>query len=175
MINIENLYHISFDIAGIHFDAFSTRKGISKLYLNANPDRFNDIKKTKLHPDDPFMFNIYTELKEYFNHQRKKFDVILDVKGTPFQKRVWKQLQKISFGEIVSYKFIAEKIRQPKAFRAVGHANALNPVAIIIPCHRVVNVDGNLGGYAAGLSIKEKLLELEGCKSLDLFNSIEVN
>ncbi len=168
----ENLYHSTFDIAGIHFDAFSTIKGISKLYLNANPDKFKDIKKTKLHPDDPFMFNLYNELKEYFNHQRKKFDIMLDIKGTPFQKRVWKQLQKIPFGEIVSYKYIAVKIRQPKAFRAVGHANALNPVAIIIPCHRVVNVNGNLCGYAAGLSIKEKLLELEGCKSLDLFNSI---
>ncbi len=172
MINEENLYHSSFEIAGIKFDAFSTRKGISKLYLNASPDKFKKIKKTKLHPDDPFMFNIYSELNEYFNHQRKQFDIPLDITGTPFQKRVWKQLQKIPFGEVVTYKYIAEKIRQPKAFRAVGHANGLNPVSIIIPCHRVVNVNGNLGGYAAGLNIKEKLLELEGCKSLDLFNSI---
>lgn len=171
MINRENLYHSSFDIAGIHFDAFSTRKGISKLYLNAPSTKFKDIKKTKLHPDDPFMFNVYSELKEYFKHQRKEFDILLDIKGTPFQKRVWKQLKKIPFGEIVSYKFIAEKIRQPKAFRAVGHANASNPVSIIIPCHRVVNINGNLCGYAAGLEVKEKLLELEGCKSLDLFNS----
>lgn len=172
MINIENLYHSSFDIAGIHFDTFSTRKGISKLYLNADPDKFKDIKKTKLHPDDSFLFNIYSELKEYFNHQRKVFDVVLDIKGTPFQRRVWKQLQKIPFGEVVSYKHIAERIRQPKAFRAVGHANATNPISIIIPCHRVININGNLGGYSAGLAIKEKLLELEGCKSLDLFNSV---
>ena len=172
MINRENLYHSSFDIVRIHFDAFSSRKGISKLYLNAPHEKFKDIKKTKLHPDDTFMFNLYNELEEYFNNQRKKFDIMIDIKGTPFQKRVWKQLQKIPFGKIVSYKYIAEKIRQPNAFRAVGNANALNPVAIIIPCHRVVNINGNIGGYAAGLSIKEKLLELEGCKSLDLFNSI---
>jgi len=172
MINTDNLYYSSFDIAGIHFDTFSTIKGISKLFLNASPDKFKDIKKTKLHPDDPFMFNVYNELNEYFNYQRKEFEIPLDIKGTSFQKRVWKQLQKIPFGEVVSYKHIAEKIRQPKAYRAVGHANAANPISIIIPCHRVININGNLGGYSAGLVIKEKLLELEGCKSLNLFNSI---
>lgn len=172
MITRENLYHSSFDIKGIHFDVFSTRKGISKLYLNASYEKTKDIKKTKLHPDDPFMFNIYTQLKEYFNLKRKSFNILLDISGTPFQKRVWKQLQNIPYGEIVSYKTIAEKIKQPKAFRAVGHANSQNPVAIIIPCHRVINIDGTIGGYAGGIEIKEKLLELEGVKSLDLFNTI---
>lgn len=171
MITKENLYHCSFDISGIHFDAFSTRKGISKLFLNAASERFRDIRKTKLHPDDPFMFNIYTQLKEYFNLKRKEFNVMLDIYGTPFQKRVWKQLQTIPFGEIVSYKNIAERIKQPNAFRAVGHANSVNPVAIIIPCHRVINIDGTIGGYAGGIDVKEKLLELEGVKSLNLFNT----
>ena len=172
MITKENLYHCSFDISEIHFDVFSTIKGISKLFLNALPERFKDIKKTKLHPDDPFMFNIYTQLKEYFNLKRKEFNVMLDITGTPFQKRVWKQLQTIPFGEIVSYKTIAERIKQPNAFRAVGHANSVNPVAIIIPCHRVINIDGTIGGYAGGVDVKEKLLELEGVKSLNLFNTI---
>jgi len=172
MITRENLYHSSFDISGIHFDAFSTIKGISKLFLNADAEKFKNIKETHLHPDDPFMFNIHSQLKEYFNLKRKDFNIMLDIKGTPFQKRVWKQLQKIPYGEVVTYKYIAKQIRQPKAYRAVGRANGLNPVSIIIPCHRVINVDGNLGGYAAGLQIKEKLLELEGCKSLDLFNPV---
>ncbi|PIW69289.1 MAG: hypothetical protein COW08_07975 [Ignavibacteriales bacterium CG12_big_fil_rev_8_21_14_0_65_30_8] len=118
------------------------------------------------------MFNIYTQLKEYFNLKRKEFNVMLDITGTPFQKRVWKQLQTIPFGEIVSYKTIAERIKQPNAFRAVGHANSVNPVAIIIPCHRVINIDGTIGGYAGGVDVKEKLLELEGVKSLNLFNTI---
>ena len=172
MLTRENLYHSSFDIKEIHLDVFSTRKGISKILLNASSETIKDIKKTKLHPDDPFMFNIYTQLNEYFNLKRKEFNIMLDITGTPFQKRVWKQLQTIPFGEIVSYKNIAERIRQPKAFRAVGHANSVNPVAIIIPCHRVVNIDGTIGGYAGGIDVKEKLLELEGVKSLNLFNTI---
>jgi len=172
MLTRENLYHSSFDLEGIHFDAFSTRKGISKLLLNTPPEIIINIRKTKLHPDDPFMFDIYSELKEYFNLKRKDFNIMLDISGRPFQKRVWKQLQNIPFGEIVSYKTIAERIKQPKAFRAIGHANSVNPVAIIIPCHRVINSDGTIGGYSGGIGVKEKLLELEGVKSLNLFNTI---
>ncbi|MEO8399806.1 MAG: methylated-DNA--[protein]-cysteine S-methyltransferase [Ignavibacteriaceae bacterium] len=125
---------------------------------------------TQLYNDDPFMFNVFEELEEYFNLKRKSFTVKLDEKGTEFQKRVWKELRKIPYGETFSYKKISENLGDPNLVRAVGRANGANPIPIITPCHRVINSDGKLGGYSAGLMIKEKLLELEGSLSLELFN-----
>lgn len=101
------------------------------------------------------------ELQEYFAGQRKNFDVPLDVQGTEFQKKVWQQLSEIPYGKTFSYSDIANKMKKPKAMRAVGSANGKNPVWIIIPCHRVIAANGTLGGYAGGLPMKKKLLELE--------------
>lgn len=101
------------------------------------------------------------ELTAYFAGQLRSFTVTLDVAGTPFQKEVWQQLQKIPYGQTCSYKDIASGIKNPKAVRAVGSANGRNPLAIIIPCHRVIAADGTLGGYSGGLDIKTKLLSLE--------------
>jgi methylated-DNA-[protein]-cysteine S-methyltransferase len=101
------------------------------------------------------------ELEEYFRGERKSFDVLLDLRGTEFQKKVWNQLLKIPYGQTNSYQEVAKKICHERAVRAVGTANGRNPVSIIIPCHRVISSDGSLGGYAGGLSIKEKLLKLE--------------
>ena len=101
------------------------------------------------------------QLEEYFNRKRYKFDVPLAPKGTVFQQSVWSALQEIPCGETRTYKQIAEKINNPKACRAVGLANNRNPIWILIPCHRVVGSDGGLTGYAGGLEMKQKLLELE--------------
>lgn len=101
------------------------------------------------------------QLTEYFRGKRKSFNVPFDVLGTPFQKKVWNALSTIPYGKTASYKDIAEKIRNKKAFRAVGTANGKNPLCIIVPCHRVIAADGTLGGYSGGLSIKKKLLALE--------------
>ncbi len=103
-----------------------------------------------------------TELNEYFAHKRQKFTVPLEIIGTPFQKKVWKALRGIPYGQTSSYKDIAGRIRHGKAMRAVGTANGCNPHAIIVPCHRVIAHDGTLGGYAGGLTIKSQLLALEG-------------
>ena len=103
----------------------------------------------------------YMELKEYFAGKRKTFDIPIKLIGTEFQKKVWKELLKIPYGKTVSYKDIAISIDNPKACRAIGMANHNNPILIIVPCHRVVNENGNLGGYALGLDIKRKLLEIE--------------
>jgi methylated-DNA-[protein]-cysteine S-methyltransferase len=114
--------------------------------------------------DDDLPFCLKTALKqidEYFSGQRKKFLLKLDPQGTKFQKTVWQQLEKISFGEVVSYGEIASIIGQPKACRAVGNANGKNPIAIIIPCHRVVGSDGSLTGYGGGLWRKEWLIKHE--------------
>lgn len=101
--------------------------------------------------------------------KEKNFNLPLDLEGTEFQKKVWKELQKISYGKTISYKMLSEKIGNVKAIRAVGKANGENPVAIIVPCHRVIGSNGSLTGYASGLDIKEKLLLLEGAISPDLF------
>jgi methylated-DNA-[protein]-cysteine S-methyltransferase len=102
-----------------------------------------------------------SELEEYFGGKRKAFGVKLDLIGTPFQMRVWKQLCLIPFGQTLSYRDVADRIQNAKAFRAVGTANGRNPVSIIVPCHRVIAADGTMGGYAGGLKIKSQLLELE--------------
>ena len=101
------------------------------------------------------------QLREYFAGKRKKFSIKLDISGTEFQESVWYALNKIGYGKTVSYAQQAKLVRKPKAFRAVGSANGKNPVAIILPCHRVIASNGTLGGYGGGLAIKRKLLALE--------------
>jgi len=101
------------------------------------------------------------ELQQYFAGQRHDFSVPLDVEGTPFQKKVWKALSEIPYGEVRSYGDIAKRVGNPKASRAVGTANGRNPVAIIVPCHRVIAGDGTLGGFGGGLTNKTYLLTLE--------------
>ena len=102
------------------------------------------------------------QLEEYFYGGRKNFDLKLKfTKGTEFQMNVWKALSEIPYGEKVSYKYIAEKINNPKAVRAVGGANNKNPIGIIIPCHRVIGSNGKMVGYAEGIDKKEYLLKLE--------------
>ena len=105
------------------------------------------------------------QLREYFAGKRKKFSIKLDISGTEFQESVWYALNKISYGKTVSYAQQAKLVRKPKAFRAVGTANGKNPVAIILPCHRVIASNGTLGGYGGGLAIKRKLLALETSKT----------
>lgn len=101
------------------------------------------------------------ELGEYFAGHRRDFTLPLAPRGTEFQQRVWSELRRISYGETRSYGEIARAIGQPRACRAVGMANNRNPIAILIPCHRVIGRDGSLTGYAAGLTVKQQLLELE--------------
>ncbi len=108
------------------------------------------------------------QLNEYFARKRKDFDLPLKQEGTPFQKRAWDYLSTIPYGQTVSYKQEAEAIGSPNGSRAVGSANGRNNIAIIVPCHRVVNEGKGLGGYAYGLDVKRKLLELE---SLNLFTN----
>ncbi|MCF8720531.1 methylated-DNA--[protein]-cysteine S-methyltransferase [Nitrospina gracilis] len=105
---------------------------------------------------------VIDELKAYFKGELTEFDCELDLTcGTPFQQTVWKRLLTIPFGETRSYGWLAEKLKNPNASRAVGNANGKNPVPVIIPCHRVIHADGGLGGYTGGLHIKEFLLDLE--------------
>lgn len=103
----------------------------------------------------------FKQIEEYIKGTRKEFDLPINPEGTEFRKKVWEELKKIPYGKTVSYGTIAKNIGNPKASRAVGGANNKNPIAIIIPCHRVIGSSGKLVGYAGGLDIKQKLLEIE--------------
>jgi len=102
------------------------------------------------------------ELEEYFAGQRREFSFALDLRGTDFQLACWRALLAIPYGETRTYADIARAVGRPKGFLAVGMANNRNPVAIVVPCHRVIASDGTLCGYGGGLDVKRKLLELEG-------------
>nr|WP_299246040.1 methylated-DNA--[protein]-cysteine S-methyltransferase [uncultured Halomonas sp.] len=109
----------------------------------------------------PLIDDCKTQLEEYFQGRRQHFDVPLAPEGTDFQKRVWRQLRAIPFGETCSYAMISQKIASPKSHRAVGAANGRNPLSIIVPCHRVIGSNGQLTGYAGGLERKQWLLQHE--------------
>lgn len=106
--------------------------------------------------------DVRRQLDEYFAGKREVFEVRLAPLGTPFQQEVWRALQRIPYGTTCSYGDLAEQIGRPRAVRAVGTANGANPIAIIVPCHRVIGSNGTLTGYAGGVERKQILLELEG-------------
>ncbi len=128
---------------------------ITELLFVKDTNEISDKQKT------PLLEEAEKQIKEYLDGTSKRFDLPLAAKGTEFQKTVWEALHRIPYGETRSYKQIAAMIGRPDAARAVGMANGKNPILLLTPCHRVVGSDGNLTGYAAGLEIKEKLLELE--------------
>jgi len=111
--------------------------------------------------DEQPLAEVIRQLREYFAGDRENFDLPLAPEGTAFQRDVWKRLCDIPYGETISYGELARRVGNPKASRAVGLANGSNPIAIIIPCHRVIGSNGKLTGYGGGLPIKEKLLALE--------------
>ncbi|MCD7968941.1 MAG: methylated-DNA--[protein]-cysteine S-methyltransferase [Alistipes sp.] len=112
----------------------------------------------------PLIKKAAAQLHEYFDGSRKNFDLPLKPSGTPFQEKVWAALATIPYGQTASYARLAAMVGNPKACRAVGGANNRNPLAIFIPCHRVIGANGQLVGYAGGLEIKKRLLEIEMAK-----------
>jgi methylated-DNA-[protein]-cysteine S-methyltransferase len=108
---------------------------------------------------------VFMQLEQYFHGVRKEFDLPLSLGGTPFQNKVWNELQNIPFGRTLSYKELAVKLGNEKATRAVGNANGKNPISIIVPCHRVIGSNKSLTGYAGGLDRKKWLLDHENRRS----------
>ena len=125
----------------------------------------NSYEELAIKKDTVLLKETEKEIQEYLNGKRKIFELPLQPKGTVFQQKVWKQLQKVPYGQLVTYKDIAIKIGNPKAARAIGMANHNNPIPIIVPCHRVIGQNQKLIGYAFGLKMKEFLINLE--KGLD--------
>ncbi|MBV9798422.1 MAG: methylated-DNA--[protein]-cysteine S-methyltransferase [Solirubrobacterales bacterium] len=105
--------------------------------------------------------DVAVQLDEYFAGARKAFDVPLELEGNPFEVQVWRELRRVPYGETISYGELARRVGDPGAARAVGLANARNPIAVIVPCHRVIGADGSLTGYGGGLERKRLLLDLE--------------
>lgn len=115
-----------------------------------------------LTPDKVRTAIVRAQVTDYFAGKRKTFDLPLAAGGTAFQRKVWTALQRLPFGATASYGQLAAKLRLPRAARAVGRANATNPICLIVPCHRVIGADGSLTGFAFGETIKRRLLEHEG-------------
>ncbi len=133
-------------------------KALTHLYFTSEEKALNF---TNQQPSNNILLAAIEQLQQYFAGARRSFDLPLAPQGTPFQQQVWQALQTINYGETQSYAWLAQKINNIKAVRAVGAANGANPISIIIPCHRVIGKNGTLTGYAGGLPRKEKLLTLE--------------
>jgi methylated-DNA-[protein]-cysteine S-methyltransferase len=163
---MEKIYYSFFDSPLLkRVFVASTKRGVfmvdfltsEKAFLKRVKERFpggvvrNDRKNKE----------VLFQLKKYLKGELRNFDCKLDFKGTPFQKKVWSELIKIPYGQTRSYKEIAQAIGHSKAFRAVGNANGQNSLPLIIPCHRVIENNGGLGGFGHGLKTKRQLLDLE--------------
>ena len=135
-------------------------KGLVRLEFESRAMRL-DSNNIDLRESKQALVPYLRELDEYFAGERREFSVPLDLRGTEFQLACWRALLKIPYGETRSYADIARAIGHPHAFRAVGMSNNRNPVAIVVPCHRVIAASGSLCGYGGGLDIKRKLLDLE--------------
>lgn len=165
MKNNGKVYYQSFDTyLGPIWIGF-TSKGLAKLDFSINKEQFRKELEKKFNQIEEYKGNNIDYIKQinmYLEKQIKDFDLPLDLKGTQFQKHVWEELLKIPYGEVRSYKDVALAVGKDKGFRAVGMANNRNPVAIVIPCHRVIGANRELVGYGGGIEIKVKLLRLEG-------------
>lgn len=155
--------------------AAATPLGLTRLALNAPlPEFLEDLESefgvAPVEDERPFR-TLKKELMAYFSGKPVAFTVKLDVGGTPFQKRVWAALMKVPYGQVRSYKWLAAKAGSPVAARAVGGAVGANRVAIVIPCHRIIESSGKLGGYGWGVDIKRQLLRLEGALTKEKLSS----
>lgn len=142
---------------GICLLEFTDRKNMEKQFKSLSKSLNAEIAEK----DHPHFTQLENELKEYFEEKRNAFEVPLFITGTEFQEKVWQLLREIPMGETRTYKQQSEFLGNPKAIRAVGTANGINKIAILIPCHRVIGSNGELVGYAGGIWRKQKLLELE--------------
>jgi methylated-DNA-[protein]-cysteine S-methyltransferase len=168
---MEKIYYTSFDspfLKKVFVD--STEKGVCMVdFLTSEKAFLNELRKLfpgEIIRDDRKNEAVLSQLKKYLKGKLQRFDCSLDFRGTPFEKKVWSKLAKIPYGQTRSYKEIAQAIGHPKAFRAVGNANGKNSLPLIIPCHRVIESNGGLGGFGHGIQVKKQLLDFEKSHAL---------
>ncbi len=152
-MKVETAYYFS-PVGWLKLSA--TSSGITQINFSDEPESADDLPITNQHLNQGI-----NQLSEYFANSRTSFDVALNPDGTHFQQQVWKMLTEIPFGETTTYGELARKLGNPKAMRAVGRANGSNKIPIIIPCHRVIGLNGSLTGFAGGLERKQWLLNHE--------------
>jgi methylated-DNA-[protein]-cysteine S-methyltransferase len=138
----------------------ASKKGLVRLEFEARVQHLNP-KTLRFSESREVLAPYLEQINQYFAGQRREFSIPLDLRGTTFQLKCWQALLDIPYGETRSYGDLARAIGHPNAFRAVGMSNNRNPVAIVVPCHRVIAADGSLCGYGGGLDIKRLLLDLE--------------
>ncbi|HEV2612117.1 MAG TPA: methylated-DNA--[protein]-cysteine S-methyltransferase [Noviherbaspirillum sp.] len=154
------MYYMEHDSPVGRLTLTATDKGLSGLYFEEHK-YFTGTQDRQRQPDQIHLRDARQQLDEYFRQQRTRFDVPLDLQGTPFQRAVWQALLTLPFGHTSTYSMIAQHVARPNAVRAAGTAIGRNPLSIIVPCHRVLGMSGALSGYAGGLERKRFLLELE--------------
>ncbi|MGZ3514731.1 MAG: methylated-DNA--[protein]-cysteine S-methyltransferase [Thermodesulfobacteriota bacterium] len=163
---MEKIYYSSFDSPLLKkvFVA-STERGVCAVdFLKTEKAFLRELKRKftgKIVKDDPKNKKAIGQLRKYLKGELQRFDCKLNFEGTPFQKKVWSALTRIPYGQTRSYQEIAKAIGRPKAFRAVGNANGRNSMPLIVPCHRVIESNGGLGGFGHGIEVKKRLLNLE--------------
>lgn len=170
MMRSANMFYSDMETPIGHLTLVCTKKGLCRIDFDYGDSALQNIRrwssrfflKNEMQRDDIALQGIKDQLNEYFQGERLQFDCELDFLGTSFQKLVWNELITIPYGEVRSYKQVAQAIGSPKAVRAIGGANNKNNIPIVVPCHRVVGSNGALVGYGGGLHIKEKLLSIEG-------------
>ena len=153
----EQLYYFTYESSIGPLTLVASEQGLVEL-------AFGKKKRAGCVEDSKRLAKYRKQLDEYFAGKREAFTIPLDIRGTDFQKRCWQELLKIPYGQTRSYRQIAEAVGNRNAVRAVGLANGQNPIAIVVPCHRVIASDGTLCGYGGGLDLKEELLRLEGAR-----------
>jgi methylated-DNA-[protein]-cysteine S-methyltransferase len=163
---MEKIYYASFSSPFLkNVFVASTIKGLCMVdFLTSEKAFLRELKSLipgEIIRDDRKNGKTLSQIKRYLMGKLKRFDCSLDLRGTPFQRKVWTALAKIPFGSTRSYRDIAKSIGHPKAFRAVGNANGSNPIPIILPCHRVIESNGGLGGFGHGVKVKQQLLDFE--------------
>ncbi len=155
------IYYSRFDTPLCEVILAGDLNGLSHLHLNTGKGKRHFKVSREWVLNDIFFADTIKQIKAYFDGNRKEFNVVLNPQGTVFQKRVWRELSAIAYGELRTYKDIAKAIGNEKAARAVGMANSKNPIPLIIPCHRVIGSNGKLTGFAHGLATKKRLIDFE--------------
>ncbi len=163
---METIYYSSFNSPLLkRVFVASTEKGVCAVDFSTTEKAFlkelRDTFMAKIVKDDRRNRNVINQLKKYLDGKLRRFNCKLYFEGTLFQKKVWAALARIPYGQTRSYQDIAKKIGHPKAFRAVGNANGQNPIPLILPCHRVIESNGGLGGFGHGIKVKKRLLDFE--------------